>query len=344
MSKVRCPDYYREFVCIAGDCQQTCCAGWEVVVDDVTAKRYLETPGPFGDRLRRELQRDEDDYVFPAQNGRCPFLNEHNLCDIYLTLGEDALCRTCDKYPRFDIDFGGHRECGLSVSCLTAAEKILAGDRLPEFYEEDDGRGITPNQTDPMRYRAVLTARAQMFRLLEDRQHSLQEVLTALLQHSSRFQKLLRRKNYAAAGAVWQETCQPVKHPLPFFWMDALCRLEQLRPGWHNRVREVSGQLPGLQQWDAMLRRLCAYYLWRYVSEAVFDADLLTPVKFAVFATVCTAALIPAQAGWTQAVETAAAFSREVEHSAENLQLMRRILARERKYTTKRMLRTLYRP
>ena len=28
------PDYYKKFSCIADKCPDTCCAGWEIVVDD----------------------------------------------------------------------------------------------------------------------------------------------------------------------------------------------------------------------------------------------------------------------------------------------------------------------
>ena len=30
------PDYYHEFSCIAGECEDTCCAGWQIVIDEKT--------------------------------------------------------------------------------------------------------------------------------------------------------------------------------------------------------------------------------------------------------------------------------------------------------------------
>ena len=35
------PDYYKDFSCIAGDCEDTCCAGWEIVIDPKSLKRYV---------------------------------------------------------------------------------------------------------------------------------------------------------------------------------------------------------------------------------------------------------------------------------------------------------------
>ena len=48
----RVPDYYEAFHCLAGACPHTCCEKWEVVVDEETARRYQETPGSLGERLR----------------------------------------------------------------------------------------------------------------------------------------------------------------------------------------------------------------------------------------------------------------------------------------------------
>ena len=49
---LRVPDYFEQFRCLAGDCPHTCCAKWEVVIDEDTARRYAAEPGPFGERLR----------------------------------------------------------------------------------------------------------------------------------------------------------------------------------------------------------------------------------------------------------------------------------------------------
>ena len=34
------PDYYHEFSCIAGECEDTCCAGWQIVPDEAALKKY----------------------------------------------------------------------------------------------------------------------------------------------------------------------------------------------------------------------------------------------------------------------------------------------------------------
>lgn len=92
------PDYYKEFSCIAGACPDTCCAGWQIVIDDQTLKKYQHFKGPFRNRLHNDI--DWKEHVFRQYNRRCAFLNEENLCDIYTEAGPKMFCRTCRNYPR----------------------------------------------------------------------------------------------------------------------------------------------------------------------------------------------------------------------------------------------------
>ena len=99
--KFRYPKYYEKFQCIAGQCEDTCCAGWEIDIDDVSYDYYMSVEGEFGRRLRqsiREYGEDcEDVYekhgFILKENRRCPFLNDNNLCDLYLALGEGEIGR-----------------------------------------------------------------------------------------------------------------------------------------------------------------------------------------------------------------------------------------------------------
>ena len=36
------PDYYPSFECIADKCEDTCCAGWQIVIDKETLKKYTK--------------------------------------------------------------------------------------------------------------------------------------------------------------------------------------------------------------------------------------------------------------------------------------------------------------
>lgn len=58
------PNYYKEFSCIAGACPDTCCAGWQIVIDDQTLKKYQHFKGPFRNRLHNDI--DWKQHVFAS--------------------------------------------------------------------------------------------------------------------------------------------------------------------------------------------------------------------------------------------------------------------------------------
>ena len=53
------PDYYKEFSCIAADCEDTCCAGWQIVIDEKSKRRYAKAATGLNNiekNLARELR------------------------------------------------------------------------------------------------------------------------------------------------------------------------------------------------------------------------------------------------------------------------------------------------
>lgn len=123
--KVRVPNYFNEFKCIASECEDTCCAGWEIVIDDETHKRYENVEGEFGEILRSKIVKSDGENIFLLNNGNCSFLNEKKMCEIYINLGENHLCYTCQQFPRYTEEFLELKEVGLSLSCPEAARIIL---------------------------------------------------------------------------------------------------------------------------------------------------------------------------------------------------------------------------
>ena len=53
------PHYYKKFQCIAGECPDTCCAGWQIQIDPASLRKYKKTKGPLGSRLRNEIDWKE---------------------------------------------------------------------------------------------------------------------------------------------------------------------------------------------------------------------------------------------------------------------------------------------
>lgn len=192
------PDYYKEFSCIAGDCEDTCCAGWQIVIDEKSKKRYAKAAtGLDKKNLARELRRcvNWHEGVFRQDTEkRCAFLNQDNLCRLYQMAGPDSLCRTCKMYPRHVEEFEGVREITLSLSCPEAA-RIILGKKEPVHFlnyekpgEEDYG------DFDLFFYSQLVDARENILKMLQDRSLSIHHRMALALAISHDMQAHVDRR------------------------------------------------------------------------------------------------------------------------------------------------------
>ena len=195
---LRTPDFYDHFLCIGDSCKDCCCIGWELDIDDDTFEYYKSVPGPFGDRLRgcmsaaHKVSPDApgDDSLFGDDggstmyrlkiDGRCPFLNSKNLCDIVLNLGPQALCQICSEYPRYSFEFDGAVEKSLTISCEEAGRLMFLSD-VPIGFVETEAGGWMPsdgpeadayspeNDPDEEIFRTISLIRSASIRILENR-------------------------------------------------------------------------------------------------------------------------------------------------------------------------------
>lgn len=179
------PDYYKNFRCIAGECPATCCAGWQIVIDDTALKNYMELAGvkrikrgipvrkkqggtPFGNRLANSI--DWENKTFLQYDGRCAFLNEQNLCDIYTEAGEQAFCRTCRNYPRHIEEFENEREISLSLSCPVVARMLLDKKEKVQFISKETEREEQYDDFDEFLYFLLQDSRSAIISILQNRE------------------------------------------------------------------------------------------------------------------------------------------------------------------------------
>ncbi len=121
------PNYYKKFKCIAGQCNHNCCIGWEIDIDDETLSLYDKVKGSFKKKLKEGVNHDGECACFKLDGkGRCTFLNENNLCEIIVNLGENFLCQICTDHPRFKNFFANRIEIGLGLCCEEAGRIILS--------------------------------------------------------------------------------------------------------------------------------------------------------------------------------------------------------------------------
>ena len=169
--KIYTPSYYARFRCLAGDCRDTCCRGWEIDIDPDSYARYLAQPGEIGDRLRAAIDAQETPHFrLMGAEERCPFLNAQNLCDLYAELGRESLCQICARHPRYIEQYGDFAEMGVGLACEAATRLVLLT-RAPMRLSCADGPApfADADAPDPAVCRALFALRARLFRLLQDR-------------------------------------------------------------------------------------------------------------------------------------------------------------------------------
>lgn len=139
------PRYVSRFRCIGADCEDTCCSGWDISIDQKTFAAYTEPAQAyppalkklFKNKLRVEVSPSREKYantVNAPETNDCPFLQER-LCAIHRDIGEDKLSNTCFNFPRFTRDIQGSIEQSLTLSCPEAARQALLQADAFDFVE-----------------------------------------------------------------------------------------------------------------------------------------------------------------------------------------------------------------
>ena len=314
------PDYYEQFRCLAGACPHSCCEKWEVVIDEDHVCRYQQAEGALGDKLRSALQCDTDgDFCFPLNGGRCPFLDDENLCEIHRQWGEEATSITCQEHPRFTEDYGSFREVSLSASC-PAANELLLGSEEPLTFRETKTEEL-PEEGDPwLEY--LLPLRARMLTLLTDRSWPLKRRMEAFLRLAEAAQLLLdteQVEDLPALAGRWQEQPKQIEAGEALFpaGLRILAELEPLEEDWRELLK--TGETAVLEsQPESLLERIAVYFAFRYLLKTVNDGDLRSRAQLCVFAVLAIERLA-AVCGLGEALRR---FSAEVEHSDENLEAL----------------------
>lgn len=314
--KLRVPDYFDEFSCLAGACPHSCCMKWEVVLDPDTVQLYQSAKGPLGDRLRAAMQPDGEDVCFPLNGDRCPFLNEDGLCEVHLTMGEAATSVTCQEHPRFTEHYGSFREIILSASCPAANALLLGSSAVLTFPAREDD--IPAEEGDPW-LTWVVPLRDRLLGVLTDRAHPLRQRFRAFLQLADAAQRCIDEEQLEALSALPDPWSLPrpdaaPETDLPAEALRLLSSLEMLEPDWQTLLQQGETAAPAAVP-EALLERIAVYLAFRYLLKAVNDGDLLGRAEFCVFSTLAVERLA-AVCGLSEALRR---YSCEIEHDEDNL-------------------------
>ncbi|ENZ31474.1 hypothetical protein HMPREF1084_02993 [Clostridium butyricum 60E.3] len=207
--KVLKPDYYEKFQCIANDCNDSCCIGWSISIDKKSYNKYKKISGEFGKVLNKNISKNRinnSDLNYGKMKlilGKCSFLNEDNLCNIYINLGEKSLCNTCKTYPRLINKNGEICEKNLTLSCPEVARLIISikdkfGFELnDELIPEGEKDYINKKSTiDKSLYNFLWEVRSFMIEIAQFREIDLWKRLLFIILSEAKFQKLIEEFNY----------------------------------------------------------------------------------------------------------------------------------------------------
>lgn len=139
------PKYMSTFKCIGSECVDTCCAGWDINIDESTYKKYTSCTGGLKELVKgkfRENKNNEDyfnrGFMILKEENKCPFLNDNLLCDIHGGIGEENLCITCKRFPRvYNIVDDVYEKSGLP-SCEEICTMAFLNKEKMEFIEFEE--------------------------------------------------------------------------------------------------------------------------------------------------------------------------------------------------------------
>ena len=320
---LRVPEYYDEFSCIASRCKDSCCAGWEIDIDDESYEYYRSVEGPFGDRLRESMFVAEDGgYRFKLKGPkRCAMLNDNNLCDLYTALGEEALCEVCTEYPRFSLVYGQVEQKALSLSCEEVG-RILFGRTEPEQLIDIELPGDCEDDEEDPQYVAFMEwVQKEAVAILQNRELSITERTREFLAWCDRVQTIINYsqakddlsileawKNQDADREIreWeQKNIEGKEKPARNLSYEDFCDrfeifldMEELDEEWINTkaefeqiyhedtyVKLLLAYLNSKDYSELGYEHLLVYFVYRYLMNAVYDYDILSYAKMIVVAT-----------------------------------------------------------
>lgn len=371
------PDYYKKFQCIAEKCEDTCCAGWGIAIDEKSLEKYKNFQGGFGNRLRNSI--DWKEKSFEQVGKRCAFLNEDGLCDIYSEAGKDMLCLTCKRYPRHYEEFENLREVSLSLSCPEVARMILGNKEKVTFlnsYRETKEEEY--EDFDFFLFTKLLEMREFFMEILQNRQLSLEYRMAFLLATCHDLQNRISKgelfeidellRKYRKAGFQRKADSRFAEYegcPLESFEtiktiFENLYQLEVLDERWTGFLKECEGIIYKDENTYLALKedfkkyykekeyeyeQILVYFLFGYFTGAVYDGKAFDKVRFAVVNTLLIRELDIAlwiksgkQLDFCGQVDLVHKFARELEHSDPNLDEMEMMIGYQKEYSLENLL------
>lgn len=238
-------NYYSNFKCIAGECKHTCCAGWEMCIDNDSLNAYKNDQSKFSTTLKKGINFKKSKFKSDKRK-RCAFLNDKGLCEIITNLGEESLCQVCRDHPRFRGYFNDRTEMGLGFCCEQASRIILSFDKKIEPILISDDKKI--EELD-FNQKNVLAFRQKAIEIVQDRATNINKRVENLLSLCKADLSIMSDKKI----------------------VKAFLSLERLDKKWTIRLKSIKGK-PLVKNTEEQLSLCCEQFivngLYRHLSDA----------------------------------------------------------------------------
>lgn len=350
-------DDYDKFKCIAGECPSSCCKGWEIIIDDESIEKYKAVESSFKERIQSSINMDEECFI--QHDGRCAMLNDRDLCDLQLNLGEEMLCYTCGMYPRHVEEFDEVRELSLSLSCPEAARILITRDTFLEFVEydtdeeEDDPDGY--DDFDYMLYSNLLEVREYFYEVLCSN-NSLAEKMSTISHIAYSIHNSLNLGEYIDIPKIINAVSNSkldIEEELDFYIakkdFSILFELEHLDKNWENTINktwayyfennneskkhfekfksflcaQTETEIENIKQFSIAGTNILLQLIFTYLCGAVYDDCVYAKVALAVNFVKWTFMIGFAESSGMldvpMLIKTTYRLAKELEHSDENL-------------------------
>ncbi len=135
-------DVFESFRCVTGHCLYSCCANWQIIVDDNCLQELKDNPSRLAKKTLKNMEQSQASTFFKlGLTNRCRLLQRDMLCSIQCSLPAECIPLICKKFPRIDHDNGVIHIRSLTISCSEAARLILS---------KKDGVVFRPMATDQL--------------------------------------------------------------------------------------------------------------------------------------------------------------------------------------------------
>ena len=334
--KLRMPEYYKNFKCIANNCKDTCCAaGWEIDIDTDTINKYNKIDGELGEKIRKSISyTDKSCHFILNKDNSCPFL-KNGLCEIYIKLGKNSLCKICAEHPRYYEWFDGLKEGGIGLCCEEAAKIIIGNTKKFSTFDVEIPNENCDNYSKKM-LKYLQRAREKIINHLDTDSIDFNNRIRNIIWYGNIIQQnidfdLLDDDDIVDVSWTDESSDFNVSEIFEYIynleindkkWIPYLQKCFENCNENLSKLDEFEKAFPEI---NTYFKNIATYFIWRYFIKGCFDGDVLSKVKLMGLSVFVIKCLLFSD--WLQfhlinldsCIRIAKKYSEEIEYCEENL-------------------------